>query len=115
MTRDSTNRYGWMLLRVYLPALLALGLALLAMVVTLFFSTTAALNGLTPYLTWITPISLLVALVAGGIATMRMWHWQSGKTPACRGCKGPLGRLRHGEHGDYRKCLVCGGKQGVSL
>ena len=68
---------------------------------------------LRPYLTWVTPIALLVALVAGGIATMRMWHWQSGKVPACRGCKGPLGRLQHGEHGDYRKCLACGGNQAV--
>ena len=107
------NRYGWMVVRVYTPAVIALGVALAAMIVTFFFSSTAALNGLTPYLTWVTPIALLVALVAGGIATMRMWHWQSGKVPACRGCKGPLGRLQHGEHGDYRKCLACGGNQAV--
>ncbi|HEY5971415.1 MAG TPA: hypothetical protein VIT22_05490 [Pseudoxanthomonas sp.] len=107
------NRYGWMLLRVYMPALGALGLALAAMIATSVFGDSTALNGLTPYLTWATPVALLLALVAGGIATMRMWHWQSGKVPACRGCKGPLGRLQHGEHGDYRKCLACGGKQDV--
>lgn len=105
------NRYAWMLVRVYLPALIALGLALATMIATFFFSGSAALNGLSPYLTWVTPISLLVALATGGFATVRMWHWQSGRTPACRGCKGPLGRLRHGEHGDYRKCLACGGDQ----
>ena len=107
------NRYAWMVVRIYLPAVIALGLALFTMIVTFYFSATAELNGLTPYLTWITPISLLAALVAGGIATMRMWHWQSGKAAKCAGCGGALGRVRHAPEGDYRKCLACGGKQAV--
>ena len=55
--------------------------------------------------------SRIAALLAGLFTTLRLWHWQSGKTPRCRGCEGPLGRLHHGPQGDYRKCLACGGKQ----
>jgi hypothetical protein len=107
------NRYGWMIVRAYLPALLALALAVLAMVWTSLFNGSVALNGLVPYAKWIPPIALLAALGAGLFSTLRLWRWKSGKTPHCRDCDGPLGRLHHSPQGDYRKCLACGGKQQV--
>ena len=105
------NRYGWMVLRAYLPALIALALAVLAMVGTSLFHHNATPNGLVVYAKWIPPFALLAALVAGLLSTLRLWHWKNGKTPRCRGCDGPLGRLHHDPKGDYRKCLACGGKQ----
>mgnify|MGYP001285256275 FL=1 len=108
------NRYGWMVVRAYLPAVAALLLAVLAMFWTSAVGSIDALNALVPYAKWITPIALLAALVSGGITTLRMWHWQRGETPACKGCGGALGRLRHAPTGDYRKCLCCGGKHSTS-
>ena len=58
-------------------------------------------------------VSLLAALIAGLVATLRLWHWKTGKAPRCPGCGGPLSRLHHGAQGDFRKCLVCAGKQAV--
>ena len=59
------NRYGWMVVRAYLPALIALALAVVAMVWTSLFNHSASLNGLVPYAKWIPPFALLGALVAG--------------------------------------------------
>ena len=105
------NRYGWMVVRAYMPALVALALAVVAMLWTSLFGHSANLNVLVPYAKWIPPFALLAALIAGLLTTLRLWHWQSGKVAKCHGCGGPLGRLHHGTHGDYRKCLGCGGKQ----
>ena len=107
------DRYGWMVVRAYLPALLALAVAVLAMGWTSLFGHNAALNALASYAKWVPPFALLAALIAGLYSTLRLWHWKSGKTPRCRGCDGPLGRLHHGPKGDCRKCLACGGKQQV--
>lgn len=105
------NRYGWVVLRAYAPALTALLIAVLSMFWTSLFGHSAAFNGLASYAKWIPPFALLAALIAGLLSTLRLWHWKNGKTPRCRGCEGPLGRLHHGPQGDYRKCLACGGKQ----
>ena len=109
------NRYGWMLVRAYLPALMALVLAVVCMLWTSLFGGVAMLHALVPYATWLPPVFLLAALVTGLIATLRLWHWKNGKAPRCAGCGGPLGRLHHGAQGDYRKCLACGGKQTQNL
>lgn len=98
------NRYAWMVVRMYLPAVVALGVALVTTIATSFFGSTAELNGLAP-------ISMLVALVSGGIATLRMWNWQSGKTPRCAGCGGPLSRVHHAADGAYCTCLACHGRR----
>jgi hypothetical protein len=108
------NRYGWMVVRAYLPAVAALLLAVLAMFWTSAFGNIDALKTWVPYAKWLPPVALLLALVSGGIATLRMWRWQRGQEPACSGCGGALGRLRHAPTGDYRKCLCCGGKQKTS-
>lgn len=105
------NRYGWMLLRAYLPALVALALAILCMLWTSLFGSVAALSALVPYAKWLPPLFLLAALVAGLWATLGLWRWQHDQAPKCAGCGGPLGRLRHGAHGDTRKCLGCGSRQ----
>lgn len=105
------NRYGWILLRAYLPAAAALVFTIAFMLWTSVAGSVNALNTLVPVVKWLPPLALLVALVSGGIATVRMWRWQRGQSPVCAGCQGPLGRVRHGPRGDYRKCLACGGKQ----
>lgn len=105
------NRYGWMVVRAYLPSLIALALAVLAMLWTSLFNHSATLNALVPYAKWVPPFALLAALLAGLFSTLRLWRWKSGKAPRCRGCDGALGRLHHSPKGDYRKCLACGGKQ----
>ncbi|MEO6518155.1 MAG: hypothetical protein ABIO17_04060 [Pseudoxanthomonas sp.] len=107
------NRYGWILLRAYLPALVALVLALLCMLWTSFFSSVATLQALVPYAKWLPPLFLLAALVAGLTATLGLWRWQQDKAPKCATCGGPLAGRRHGPHGDTRKCLACGHRQPV--
>ncbi|MEO8367404.1 MAG: hypothetical protein ABI538_14510 [Pseudoxanthomonas sp.] len=107
------NRYGWMVVRAYLPALVALALAVLAMLWTSLFGHSDTFKVLVPYAKWLPPLALLAALVAGLVSTLRLWRWQSGKEAKCNGCGGVLGRLQHGAQGDYRKCLACGGKQQV--
>lgn len=105
------NRYGWMVVRAYLPALAALAAAVVCMLWTSLFGGVESLHLLVPYVRWLPPVFLLAALVTGLVATLRLWNWKSGKTPRCAGCGGPLSALHHGAQGDYRKCLACGGKQ----
>ena len=107
------NRFGWMMLRAYLPALGALVLAVMAMLWTSLFGSIDSLHVAVPYVKWLPPLFLLAALVAGLIATLRMWRWRTGQLPVCAGCGGPLGRVRHSPQGDMRKCLACGGHQAV--
>lgn len=105
------NRFGWMMLRAYLPAVGALMLAVMSMLWTSMFGNVEALQGAVPYIKWLPPLCLLAALIAGLVATLRMWRWRTGKLPLCAGCGGPLGRVRHSPQGDVRKCLACGGSQ----
>ena len=105
------NRYGWMVVRAYLPALVALAAAVVCMLWTSLFGGLSHLHALVPYVKWLPPAFLLAALVTGLISTLRLWNWKSGKAPRCAGCGGPLSRLHHGAQGDFRKCLACGGKQ----
>ena len=107
------NRYGWMLLRAYLPALVALVVAIACMLLTSLVGSVAMLRALVPYAKWLPPLFLLAALVAGLIATLGLWRWQRDQAPTCTSCSGPLGRLRHGPNGDTRKCLACGNRQPV--
>lgn len=107
------NRFGWMMLRAYLPAVGALMLAIMTMLWTSLFGNVDALRSAVPYIKWLPPLCLLAALIAGLIATLRMWRWRTGKLPVCTGCGGPLGRVRHSPQGDVRKCLACGGHQAV--
>lgn len=101
------NRYGWMVVRAYMPALAALLLAVIAMFWTSTLGNTGALKGLVPYAKWIAPIALLAALLGGGIATARLWRWKRGQVPVCKRCGGPLAKLRHGAC----KCRSCGIRQ----
>jgi hypothetical protein len=105
------NRYGWMVVRAYLPALAALAAAVVCMLWTSLFSGVSTLHSLVPYVKWLPPLFLLAALVTGLVATLRLWNWKSGKAPRCVGCGGPLGSLHHGVQGNFRKCLACGSKQ----
>ena len=104
------SRYGCMLVRAYLLALVALVLAIASMVWTSVLGSTA-LHGLVPYAKWLPPLFLLVALAAGLVTTLRLWRWQHDQAPKCSGCGGPLGRVKHSPQGDTRKCLVCGTRQ----
>ena len=107
------NRYGWMLLRAYLPALVALVLAVASMLWTSVLGTTSLLHGLVPYAKWLPPVFLVAALGAGLATTLRLWRWQHDQAPKCTGCGGPLGRLQRSVQGDTRKCLACGSRQPV--
>ena len=105
------NRFGWMLLRAYLPAIGALVLAIMGMLWTSLFGSIDALRAAVPIVKWLPPVFLLAALVSGLIATLRMWRWRTGQLPACAGCGGPLGRVQQGPQGATRKCLACGSRQ----
>jgi hypothetical protein len=112
--RLAMNRYGWMVVRAYLPALAALVAAVVCMLWTSLFRSVDGLRVFTPYMKWLPPVFLLAALVTGLIVTLRLWNWKTGKAPQCAGCGGPLSRIQHGAQGDFRKCLACGGKQAPS-
>lgn len=105
------DRFGWMVVRAYLPALLALVLAVVCMFWTSLFGEFAPLRALVPWTKWLPPILLLAALVAGLATTLRLWRWKQGELPVCPGCGGPMGRVHHAAGGDWRKCQACGGKQ----
>ena len=105
------NRYGWMVVRAYLPALAALVAAVVCMLWTSLFRGADGLRLFVPYMKWLPPVFLLAALVTGLVATLRLWNWKTGKAPHCAGCGGALSRLHHGAQGDFRKCLACAGKQ----
>lgn len=101
------NRYGWMVVRAYMPAVAALLLAVVAMFWTSLLGSTGPLKGLVPYSKWIVPIALLAALLGAGIATARLWRWKRGQVPVCKACGGPLGKLHRGAC----KCRSCGARQ----
>ena len=66
------NRYGWMLFRAYLPALVALAVALGAMVWTSLLGSMEPARHLVLFSKWIPPIALLAALIgAGSVANHR--------------------------------------------
>ena len=105
------NRYGRILLRAYLPAVAALLFAIAFTVLTSVAGSVNAFDSGVPVVTWMSPLALLVAMISGGIAMMRMWRRQRGQSPVWAGCLGPLGDVRHGPQGNDRKCLAYGCKQ----
>jgi len=101
-------RYGWMVVRLCLPAI---GFACGALIVELVaqnFSGHAMLAELAAGLTLIGAVLLLATAGAVMVAVIRYWRWERGDSIDCVRCGGLLGIERSGRWGPYRKCLACG-------
>lgn len=89
------GRQGWMLLRAYLPAA-SFGLALLLMIPLGWSQASPFVAGVFDVLRWV-PVAIAGgAILLFGIASYRLYRWDSGNGPSCMTCGGPLGypRLR---------------------
>jgi len=95
------------LLRAYLPAGIALLAAVGLMLWTSIVGSVDLLKSWVPAVKWLPPVALLVAIVSGGIATMRMWRWQRDGAPVCQACGQALERIRIGLDAG-RRCRGCG-------
>ena len=103
------HRLGRMLLMAYLPAVVALAATIACMVWLAVLGNDADKAMLWGATHWLPLVGVVLAVVFGLAATLRLWRWQKGDTAqACTGCGGLLGRRREGPEGPYRQCLACG-------
>jgi hypothetical protein len=105
------DRWGWVAMRAYGPAALALLAAVVSMAVLWSWETSPLLAEVVAVARW---VPLIVAVVASGLAvaaTYRLVPWQRGTHVSCAKCGGPLGHERPGYArmgGAYRRCYACG-------
>ena len=105
------DRWGWVALRAYGPAALALLAAVVSMAVLWSLETSPLLEGVVAVARW---VPLILAVVASGLvvaATYRLVQWQRGTHVSCPKCGGALGHERAGYvrmGGTYRRCYACG-------
>ncbi len=107
------NRYGWILVRAYLPAAVALACAGAFMLLTSLLGSLEATRGLVPFAKWLPLVALLAALLSATIATVRTWRWQRAGARFCAACNGPLGGVEAADDGPIQQCLACGATQGA--
>ena len=108
------ERWSRMVLRLYAPAAGALLLAVVAMVLLEVIRHSPTVAGMYGVMRWMPVLAVLAALVTGGAATLRLWHWKrSDAVPVCE-CGGMLGRVRGAPNARYRSCLACGARVDVA-
>jgi hypothetical protein len=105
------NRWDWMAVRAYLPAVGALLAAAISTWALSGWHDSPLLAGIAQVARWV-PLVALGATVALVVApTYRLLRWRRGEGPHCPSCGGPLGHERdgyRGRSGSYRKCYACG-------
>lgn len=99
------DRWAWMMVRIYAPALGAL--ALLLMLPLGMLRESPMLAGVYAMARWLPALAIAVSVIFGLIATVRLWRWDQGSSPLVCECGGLLGRARDGRYGRYRKCQAC--------
>lgn len=107
------NRYGWIVVRAYLPAAVALACAVAFMLLTSLLGSMDATRSWVPVAKWLPLLALLAALASGTLATWRTWRWQRGGAKVCAACNGPLGSVHHGNDGAWQRCQSCGAVHGA--
>ncbi len=104
---DHMDRWAWMIVRMYVPAVGALVLALLLMVPLGIIRESQLLAGVYAMVWWAPVLAIAVSVVLWLIATVRLWRWDHGRSQLICQCGGLLGPLRPGRLGSYRQCLAC--------
>lgn len=105
------DRWDWMAIRAYAPAVGALVFAAVAMIVVTGWQANPSLTGFVEIGRWVSLLGLAVTGWLVAAPTYRLLRWQRGAGPCCPNCDGPLGHERAGyanRGGAYRKCYACG-------
>lgn len=104
------DRWSWMPIKAYAPAVAALLFAALSMNIVSDLQVSPLLIGFVRILSWVPLLGLAAAAWLIAMPTFRLWCWHRGGI-SCPTCSGPLGREREGyasRGGAYRRCYVCG-------
>jgi len=104
---DHMDRWTWMMVRMYAPALGALALGLLLMLPLGTLQESPVLAGVYAMVRWLPALAIAVSVTVALVATLRLWRWDQGRSVLVCECGGLLGRERPGRFGAYRKCLAC--------
>lgn len=105
------DRWDWVAIRAYGPAVVALLVVVLSMVVLSRWQASPMLAGLVVLGRWVPLLALAVTFGLVVASSYRLWRWQRGEGPDCTRCGGPLGHERTGyasRGGAYRRCYACG-------
>ncbi len=101
------DRWTWMMVRMYAPALGALALGLLLMLPLGMLRESPVLAGVYAMARWLPALAIAVSVTLALVATLKLWRWDQGRSALVCECGGLLGRERDGRYGLYRKCLAC--------
>lgn len=101
------DRWTWMMVWMYAPALGAFALGLLLMVPLGMLRESPVLAGVYAMVRWLPALAIAVSVTLALGATLRLWRWDQGRSALICDCGGLLGRERDGRFGLYRKCLAC--------
>ncbi len=101
------DRWTWMMVRMYAPALGALAAGLLLMLPLGMLRESPVLAWVYAMARWLPALAIAVAVTLALVATLRIWRWDQGHSHLVCDCGGLLGRERDGRFGQYRKCLAC--------
>jgi len=101
------DRWTWMMVRMYMPALGALALGLLLMLPLGVLRESPFLAGVYAMARWLPALAIALSVALALVAALRLWRWDQGRSASVCECGGLLGRERLGGFGAYRKCLAC--------
>ena len=105
------DRWNWIAARAFGPAIIALLIAVMSVVVLSFWQASPLLSGFVIAGRCVPLLALASSLWLVLIPTYRLWQWQHGEGLNCPRCGGPLGHERGGyanRGGAYRRCYACG-------
>lgn len=105
------NRWGWVAIRAFGPAAMALLMSFVSVVVLSRWRAIPFLTGLVAVGRWIPLLALVASFGLMLAPTYRLWQWERGERSACPRCGGPFGHERLGyasRGGAYRRCYACG-------
>ena len=105
------DRWDWIMFRAYAPAVVALLVAAVSMIMVSGWQSHPVLAGFVVVGRWVPLLALMVTGCLVVAPTYRLLRWSRLKGPICPRCSGPLGHKRAGyanRGGAYRRCYSCG-------
>lgn len=105
------DRWNWVAVRAYAPAVFALLVAVVSMAVLSHWQANPLLAGFVAIGRWVPLLALAATIGLLVVPSYRLWRWQRGEGLDCPRCGGPLGHERAGytsRGGAYRRCYACG-------